>query len=171
MHETRMADVAERAGVSTGMVHYYFDSKRALLAAAFEHNYRASLVVRRALLDSAEPPLAVLRKLIFSYLPDQRTQTGWRVWAELWAQAIRDTEFQQVNEQLYDEWRQIVVDLVERAQREGSARAGDPGTIANMVLSMIDGMATQVLANAQQMKLARMRRTLLTFLDDYVAAP
>ncbi|GAB3874014.1 hypothetical protein GCM10029964_015280 [Kibdelosporangium lantanae] len=48
----RVSDVAKQAGVSGGTVHYYFDSKRDLVHAAFEYNFARSLERRRGILDS-----------------------------------------------------------------------------------------------------------------------
>lgn len=170
MHELRLADVARRAGVSSGMVHYYFDSKRALLAAAFEFNFTRSVARRRALLESEQAPLDLLTQLVESYLPgDGETLTAWRVWAELWAEAMRDQEFQAVNERVYDEWRQLVVEIILRAQAGGSVREGDPVELANMLIAMIDGLAIQVLAHSGQLTGARMRGTLRAFIDGYLA--
>jgi AcrR family transcriptional regulator len=164
MHEMRLADVARRAGVSSGTVHYYFDTKRAVLVAAFEYNYGRSLTRRRALLDADQPPLALLEQLVDSYLPrEESTLVAWRVWAELWAEAMRDDEFQAVNERLYEEWRQLVVEIIARAQAEGSVRAGDPAELANMLVAMVDGLAIQVLAHSARMDPARMRDTLRAF--------
>ncbi len=172
LHELRLADVAQRAGVSAGMVHYYFDGKRAVLAEAFAFNARRSLERRRRLLESDDPPLEVLRRVVESYLPDDdRTLSAWRVWAELWAQAMRDADFQQINEALYQEWRAMIVVIVERAQGDGSARGGDPTAVANMLIAMIDGLATQVLVNSAEMTVARMRETLGAFIDGWVASP
>jgi AcrR family transcriptional regulator len=36
-HDTTMKDIAGRAGLATGLAHYYFDSKDELLLAALEH--------------------------------------------------------------------------------------------------------------------------------------
>jgi AcrR family transcriptional regulator len=172
LHDLRVADVARRAGVSSGIVHYYFDSKRAVLAAAFEFNFSRSLARRRALLESKRAPLDLLAQLVESYLPgDGETLNAWRVWAELWAEALRDLEFQAVNERVYGEWRQLVVELIVRAQGDGSARPGDPVELADMLIAMIDGLATQVLAHSPQMPAARMRGTLRTFVGTYIAAP
>lgn len=40
---TRVADVAKRLNVSNSLIHYHFDSKEALLAAAFEYYARKDL--------------------------------------------------------------------------------------------------------------------------------
>ena len=172
MHEMRLADVAKRAGVSSGMLHYYFDSKRALLVAAFEHNFGRSLDRRRALMSTEQPALAVLQRLIETYLPrDQDTLVAWKVWAELWGEAMRDRQFQEVNERLYGEWRGLVVEILARAQREGSARPGDPVELANMLVAMVDGLAVQVLAQSSAMPVATMHDTLRAFVATTLAQP
>ncbi|MFJ9565278.1 TetR/AcrR family transcriptional regulator [Streptomyces fuscichromogenes] len=172
MHDMRLIDVARRAGVSAGIIHYYFENKRALLVAAFEFNFSQSLARRRALLHSSREPLSLLARLVQSYLPQgEDVLTAWRVWAELWTEAMRDPEFQKVNDRLYDEWCQIVVAIITRAQQDGSARSGDPVELANMLVAMIDGLATQVLAQSSHMSVAKMRATLLTFIDTCLAAP
>jgi AcrR family transcriptional regulator len=172
MHEMRLADVARRAGVSSGMVHYYFDSKRAVLVAAFEFNFSRSLARRRRLLESERAPLDLLARLVESFLPgDGQTLAAWRVWAELWAQALRDEEFQAVNERLYGEWRQLAVEMITRAQQAGSARPGDPVELANMLIAMIDGLAIQALAHSAAMPGEQMRATLRAFIGGYLAAP
>ena len=52
----RIADVARRAGTSTGTVHYYFATKTALMRAAFEWNFERSVSRRRPILDAAAGP-------------------------------------------------------------------------------------------------------------------
>lgn len=172
MHEMRLADVARRAGVSSGIIHYYFESKRAVLAAAFEFNFSQSLARRRVLMQSTREPLTLLARLVESYLPrGEQTLTAWRVWAELWTEAMRDPEFQAVNERLYSEWRQIVVEIITRAQQDGSAREGDPVELANMLVAMIDGLALQVLAHSPRMTVPKMRATLRVFIGTQLASP
>src|SRR5690606_40934082 len=47
----RVTDVAKRAKISTGSVHYYFETKRDLVHAAFEWNFARSLERRKSILD------------------------------------------------------------------------------------------------------------------------
>ena len=83
IHDLRLADVARRAGVSSGTIHYYFDSKQALLHAAFEDNFRHSLELRAAVLAGGGSPLDLLARLVESYAPqDDESVAAWRVWAE-----------------------------------------------------------------------------------------
>jgi AcrR family transcriptional regulator len=154
----RVADVAKRAGTSTGTVHYYFDTKTDLMHAAFEWNFSRSLDRRRPLLDEHPDPRERLRAFIESYLPgDEETVRAWHVWAELWVEALHDTDLQELNERVYGEWRRIVAGIIRDGQDTGLFRDEDPVLAANALIGMIDGLALQVLLGSRSMTLDRMR--------------
>ena len=92
----RLADVAKRAGVSSGMIHYYFDTKRDLLKAAFEQYYAHSMQRRQWIMETGKGPLELLNLLVESYLPiEDETVEGWRVWSELWVEGLQEPDLQQ----------------------------------------------------------------------------
>jgi AcrR family transcriptional regulator len=169
--ELRLNDVAKVAGVSSGTVHYYFESKRAVLAAAFEFNLTESLQRREALLASDKSSIDLLLDLVDSYLPkDEPTDRAWKVWLALWAEAARDPVLREVNDRLYDQWRGLVADVVKSAQAEGSIRAGRPKVLANMLIGMLDGLAVQLVIGSEDVDLATVRRTIKSFVKDFLAA-
>jgi AcrR family transcriptional regulator len=166
VRDLRLADVATRAGVSSGTVHYYFDSKQALLHAAFEHNYRRSLERRAAVLAGGGNPLELLIRLVESYAPvDAESVSAWRVWTELWVHGLREPELQELNETIYGDWRRTVVGLLRDAQDQGLVVDGDPVRMANSAVGMIDGLAIQVLLGSHNMTAERMRSTCRAYLE------
>src|SRR5579875_3801380 len=97
--ETRIADVAERAGVSPALVIYYFKTKDRLLAEAMRHSEDVwyAEMVRRT--DAIPHAAARLREVVaMTCLPDgdSRFAESWAVWLDLWAQALRDPDVRQV---------------------------------------------------------------------------
>lgn len=154
----RIADVAKRANASTGTVHYYFDTKRDLMHAAFEWNFAQSLERRRDLLEARTEPTTRLRAFVESYLPsDERTVVAWHVWAELWVEALHDSDLQELNERVYGEWRRTVAAIIRDGQDAGQFRDGDPVLLANGLIGMIDGLSLQVLLRSRNMTVERMR--------------
>ena len=154
----RIADVAKRAGMSTGTVHYYFDTKRDLMHAAFEYNFEHSLARRTPILEQFPDPRDRLHAFVESYLPkDEVTIGAWCVWAELWVEALHDADLQELNERVYGEWRRIVAAIIRDGQDAGYFRDGDPVLQANALVAMIDGLALQVLMGSRSMSLERMR--------------
>jgi AcrR family transcriptional regulator len=166
IRDLRLTDVARRAGVSSGTVHYYFDSKRSLLHAAFVHNFQHSLERRAAVIAAGGTPLELLTRLVESYAPlDAESVAAWRVWAELWVHGLREPELQELNESIYGEWRRTVLGLVRDAQDKGLITDADPVVVTNTVVAMIDGLAIQVLLGSRDMTVDRMRATCRAYLD------
>jgi AcrR family transcriptional regulator len=154
----RVADVARRAKTSTGTVHYYFDTKRDLMHAAFEWNFAQSLRRRAPLMEQHPDPRDRLRAFVESYLPaDEVTVRAWHVWAELWVEALHDVDLQDLNERVYGEWRRTVAAIIRDGQAAGYFREGDPVLLANGLIGMIDGLGLQVLLGSKSMTVARMR--------------
>lgn len=169
LHALRVSDVAREAGVSAGTVHYYFESKKDVVDAAFEYNFAHSLDRRADILAADHPPLRLLHEVIESYLPTDPTATrAWMVWAELWTEGARDASLAAVNERLYGQWRDLVAELIGRAQRDGTAREGDAAVFANTLVGLIDGLAVQVLLHSQVMDVDAMRATVHAYVDDVI---
>jgi len=167
----RVSDVAERAGLSSGSVHYYFDSKEELLRAAFVYNFEHSLERRSWLVENAEAPVDRLHSIIESYLPaDPETVRAWRVWVELWVSALGEEDLRQVNDEVYGKWRDVVVATIRYGQEAGVFRDGDPVLSADVLIGMLDGLAIQVLIGSRHMSLDQMRRTCMTFVDEVILA-
>ncbi|WP_455355234.1 TetR/AcrR family transcriptional regulator [Streptomyces sp. SYSU K217416] len=165
----RIADVAKEAGLSSGIVHYYFTNKRDLVHAAFEQNVARSFARRMAILESDDDEVAKLRALVDAYLPeDDETVESWHVWAELWVEAIHDADLQELNDRAYGEWRRIVAGMVRDGQAAGLIDDGDAVETANLLVAMLDGLALQVLAGSRNMTLARMRAACQSFVDRIV---
>ena len=170
--DLRLVDVAKEAGVSSGTVHYYFDTKRDVINAAFAFNLEDSFGRRQELLHSTKGSLSMLKDLVESYLPnDDASRRAWKVWVALWAEATRDTELQQLNERLYGQWRDLVSGVIRAAQQEGSARPGSPVALANMLIGMLDGLAVQVVLGSGDMTLAGAKRVCNAFIRDVIASP
>ncbi|MGU3497603.1 TetR/AcrR family transcriptional regulator [Mycobacterium sp. C31M] len=166
----RLSDVAREAGVSSGTVHYYFETKREVIAAAFEFNLADSLARRQELLASDKDHLAVLHDLVESYLPnDELSVRAWKVWLALWAEGSRDPVLQEINDRLYGQWRDVVAGVIQQAQDEGLARPGDAAAQANMLIGMLDGLAVQVVLGSPSMSLELMRRTCHDFIAEVIA--
>ncbi len=168
----RVSDVAKRAGVSSGMVHYYFDTKRDLLKAAFGRYYEHSVQRRQWLMETGKGPLDLLKAIVESYLPiEDETLEGWHVWSELWVEGLQEPDMRQLNEDFYGQWRQLVAGIIRDGQQAGIIRDGSAAELANMLIAMIDGLAIQVLLGSKSMTPERMRSTCMAFIDEMLPRP
>ena len=80
----RIARIAMDAGVSTGLVHYHFDTREALLAEALEFSFAQAGDLRTT------PGDGLLRAMVEQCLPlPGEQETEWVLWVELWLRAVR----------------------------------------------------------------------------------
>jgi AcrR family transcriptional regulator len=164
--ETRISDIAEQAGVSPGLILYYFESKDRLLAEALtfandQFYLRTSREIRR--IPSAKDQL---RRLIDLSVPGYLTEYGrldeWALWIEVWVRALRDPEMAKDREVLDQRWRSQLADIIRWGQAKGEfASTDDADELALVVASLIDGLAIQVIMDDAEITTERMHRTCL----------
>lgn len=162
--ETRIADIAEQAGVSPGLILYYFGSKDRLLAEALTYAndqfyLRMSREVRR--IDSAREQLRRLIDLsVPGYLPEYGRLDEWALWIEVWVRALRDAEMARDREALDQRWRNQIADIIRAGQASGEFTSTAPAEdLALRLACLIDGLAIQVVMNDPQVTPERMHRT------------
>jgi len=160
--ETRISDVADSAGVSPGLILYYFDSKDRLLAEALTYAnddffVRMSREIRR--LPTAKEQLRrVIDLSVPGYLPEYGKLDEWALWIEVWVRALRDPQMAKDREILDQRWRQSIADVIRAGQAAGEFPLKDADEIALRLGSLIDGLAIQVIMNDSQVSAERMHR-------------
>ena len=145
--ETRIADVAERAGTSPALVIYYFKTKDQLLTEAIrysEDNWYAAGTSRMAAIPTAAGQLEEL--VAMSCLPeaDAEPPTSWALWLDLWAQSVRHPEVAGVRQKFDERWRETISSLVLAGQEAGEFGPVDPADFAISLSALLDGFAVQI---------------------------
>ncbi len=122
---TRVIDVAQRLGVSTGLIHYHFDSKDHLLAEAFE--FAANTDLARLDAELAKPGTAVeqLDRIFRLYTPAD-DDTGWLLWIDGWGEAIRSKALRRISQDLDLQWQERVEDVIRLGVEAGEMTCADP---------------------------------------------
>lgn len=142
--QLRMADVADRAGMSVGHVTYYFPSKTELLIRAIrqsEEQFQSE--VRAALTEQVDPwrRLSTLVELAAATGP---RDPGWLLWFEVWANAAVDEEVAQTLGQLDGWWREQMGDVITYGIEHGSFHTLDPGRAVAVLTALTDGLSVQL---------------------------
>lgn len=159
--DTRISDIAERCGVSPGLILYYFDSKDRLLVEALtfandRFYLRMSREIRR--LPRAWDRLVRLVELSTpGFLPGEEPLDEWALWVEIWVRALRDPEMAKEREALDKRWRAAIADIIRGGQETGEFPPGDADELALRIGALIDGMAIQVLMNDSEVTPRHMR--------------
>ncbi|HEX5901699.1 MAG TPA: TetR/AcrR family transcriptional regulator [Actinomycetota bacterium] len=162
--ETRISDIAEQAGVSPGLILYYFESKDRLLAEALtfandQFYLRTSREIRR--IPSAREQLRrVIDLSVPGYLPEYGRLDEWALWIEVWVRALRDPEMAKDREALDQRWRSQLAEIIRGGQGSGEfSSAEDPDELALRIAALMDGLAIQVIMDDSVVTTERMHRT------------
>ncbi len=159
---TRIADVAERSGVSPPAVLYWFDSKEQLLAEALtadDDRFYEELSERLA---EAETPAERMVALIETAAADN----DFALWMELWTWALRDADLRAARERFDSRWRATIEAVVADgvAAGEFGTRVGstvDPSQAALAIAALIDGLTVQAALGDPEVSVARLAETVL----------
>jgi AcrR family transcriptional regulator len=162
LNETRISDIAERAGVSPGLILYYFESKDRLLSDALTYtNDRFYLETSRELRRISDARNRLDRFIQLSVpglLPEFERLEEWALWIEIWVRALRDPEMAKDREVLDKRWRAQIADIIRHGQETGEFPVTDaPDDLALRLGALIDGLAIQVLMNDSDVTPARMQ--------------
>ena len=164
--ETRIADIAERAGLSPALLLYYFGSKDNLLIEALTFSEdQFYLATFHELSDIQDARVRLIRLIDLAVPPD--AQEGeligdWTLWMELWTRALRDSNAAAKRAALDRRWRTTIADIVRAGQRTGVFSSdADPDNFALRLGALMDGLVIQMLLNDPDIDSVKMRRLCL----------
>jgi AcrR family transcriptional regulator len=141
-----MKTVAREAGVSQGILHYYFADKRAILVAALDA-VTADLDRRVAAAQArgARDARARLRALVTACLRlALEEREFWVVFVEFWGEMMHDERLREINAALYRRMRRQIGALVAEGIRAGTFRRVDTMQAAAVILALLDGVSLQL---------------------------
>ncbi len=142
--ETRISDVAKRAGVSSALVIYYFGTRDRLLVDALRYSEESGYEAAERML--AEIPLLHERLSLlikWTCVPEAENEIpgAWGLWFDLWAQAFRHDEVKAGRVELDARSRRMIADAVESADLDTEV---DAKMFALEFSALLDGLSIQV---------------------------
>lgn len=159
-----MKKVAREAGVSQGILHYYFADKRAMLTATLEAVTRdLDRRVAAAQTRTGGDPRARLRALVRACLDVAVGRPEfWVVFVEFWGEMLHDRRLRALNTAVYARTRRLIGRLIADGVRTGRFRPVEPERGAAVVLGLVDGLSLQLTFDADAFTVAEAAR----FCDD-----
>lgn len=163
LFDTRIGDIAERAGTSSPTILYYFESKDRLLEEAVEYadrEFYGRLSDGQNQLEHASDKLVDLI---------EQTSLGpgglndYTLWMEIWVRARRDPSVRTSYFRLDRRQRVLIADIVREGQKAGEFTAdADPDDFALTLSGLLDGLGVQVTLGQPDVSPARMVDRCLT---------
>ena len=145
LFETRIGDIAERAGTSSPTILYYFESKDRLLEEAVDHTDRSFYGRLSAGQARQERPSDKLVHLIEETSLGPGGLSDYTLWMEIWVRARRDSSVRRSYFRLDRRQRELIADIVREGQAAGEFNAdADPDDFALALSGLMDGLGVQV---------------------------
>ncbi len=120
-HGLRMAGVAQEAGVSKALVHYYFSTRQELMHSAFAFSVkRWHAAVEAELVGAATGRERVERLLLAGVEPDLPFSEQKVLWNEVWSSLRSDDDLRPLVEASYRESIARIVDLIDEGRADES---------------------------------------------------
>ncbi|MGI9197464.1 MAG: TetR/AcrR family transcriptional regulator [Candidatus Nanopelagicales bacterium] len=160
----RVRDVAVEAGVSTGIVHYYFGSKDEMLVDALRWAI-GKPAERFADIRRDGDHLKVLATLLEVSLPHPGVLFDeYVLWLELWTAVTHDSALQPLCEELAADYREELLRLVIEGTEAGAFHpVAAPEVVAERISAMVDGLCFRTIVGYSWTPLERVRDLLRSF--------
>ncbi|HEY2789263.1 MAG TPA: TetR family transcriptional regulator C-terminal domain-containing protein [Gaiellales bacterium] len=160
LSDTRVLDIAGRAGMSPGNVMYYFATLEEILIEALR--FANDGFLERALREAQSEPTAHarLRRLIELGMPSdpaEEPHSQWLLWLDVWARSPRNPSVDAHRRELEEHWISAYAGIVELGQAAGEFRPGvDAHDFAVRLAALIDGLGKSLVLADPWMTRARM---------------
>lgn len=145
--ETRIADIAERIGISPALVIYYFKTKDQLLTEAIRHYEDVWYAEGKRRMDALPTSAKRLEEFVaMNLLPDSNPELDGdsQLWLDFWVQAARNPDVAVLRRESDERWREVIVSLVRAGQAAGEFASIDPHPFSIFVSALLDGLTVQI---------------------------
>jgi AcrR family transcriptional regulator len=141
--------VAREAGVSRGLLHYYFGTKERLLVEVVRHDCEVRIeamderIARAATVDEIVQALVAGLEDFIEGEPGSQA-----VIYEMLSASRRSDDIRAELAELYRRWRAHLAESLRAKEREGVVRLpGDPESVASILFALGDGFGIQVISD------------------------
>jgi len=145
LFDTRIGDIAERAGTSSPTILYYFESKDRLLEEAVQYADRNFYERLSEGQDRFEHAGDKLVHLVEETSLGPGGLNDYTLWMEIWVRARRDVSVRTAYFRLDRRQRELIAEIVRDGQRAGDFTTdADPDDFALVLSGLLDGLGVQV---------------------------
>ncbi|MER7360461.1 TetR family transcriptional regulator C-terminal domain-containing protein [Nonomuraea dietziae] len=165
---TTIRAVARHAGLSTGVVHYYFENKNQILVKALRQANDEACGRRDAIM--ATPGLSAadrLARLILLSIPESGVEREeFILWFEYFRVAIHG-QIADADTAMADRFRQYFFDVIEQGVASGEFRPEDPpADIVEQLLGLLDGLGIAAVMGRRWMSCEHMHELVRDFAEN-----
>jgi TetR/AcrR family fatty acid metabolism transcriptional regulator len=143
-NEFTIKDIAVEAGLSTGLVHYYFKNKEELLFTLLkEMNANLKYNLNKALTVLEEPQDKLLAFCDEAFDLLNKEKAYFHVIIDFWAQINRNKRIRQANIKLFQSYRDEITAILKEGVAKGVFMVVDVQLTSVIIVSLIQGTIIQ----------------------------
>lgn len=143
-HNFSMQDVAKTAGVSKGIIHYYFLNKDELMMSVLDKVAGDIERVLQADMASINDPIRKMEIFIDVCFDVVRsTKEYYQVNMDFWTQINQKEDVRKVIARHYAKFRETASVVIRDGIERGAFRKVDPGHYSSFIIAVIDGLSLQ----------------------------
>ena len=140
--------VAREAGVSRGLLHYYFGSKERLLVEVVRRDCDTRIAALEERLEAAGSVDEIIGSLVQSLRAFVAEEAPQAVLYEMISASRHSDEIQAELAELYDRWREHLAESLRGKEKQGVVQlAADAESVASLLFALGDGLGMQLMAD------------------------
>jgi AcrR family transcriptional regulator len=139
-----LRDIASRAGISQGHLHYYYPSKQELFLGLLDYLLECFVEERRdVMLNQEIEPVSKLSFFLQQDMDVIRRKRDMNVFYDFWVQGTRDPAIRAKIQGLYGRWRDDIRAVVSEGVEAGIFTSAHADLIPSLLVSLMEGAALQ----------------------------
>jgi len=143
-YDFTIRDIAREAGLSTGLVHYYFKNKEDLLLNLLkEINRNMLIILNKAISTSGDPKekLNIFMTQAFNLVKDEKDY--FYIVIDFWTQVNKNDRMKRANTKLFKSYRDEISKILKEGIDTGVFMKMDVDYTSAVIISIIQGMIIQ----------------------------
>ena len=150
----RLRQVAKRAGMSQGNLHYYYPAKDDLFQSLLDHLLKTFVQERKSILaDRSVQPEEKLRFFFDQQIELIRRVKEVVIFFDFWVQGTKDAKIRKKIQKMYARWREDIRAVIEEGVQKGVFSSAKTSQMPALLASVMDGASLQYLMDAGSLDL------------------
>ncbi len=164
-----MQDIADSAGVSKGVIHYYFRNKEELFLSVFEKligdlDNHISIRVQQA--DTPPEKLRAIAGAVFEKVRENKKFQV--VLLDFWAHSTKNPTLKAANARQYARYRHLTKKIIAEGIKTGYFKKCEPAYVASALIGLIEGLTIQWIFDGKAFALSRAQKMTEEIISAYL---
>jgi Transcriptional regulator len=169
-YDFTVRDIAREAGLSTGLVHYYFKNKEDLLLNLLkEINRNMTIILNRNIIKSDDPreKLNIFMKQAFDLMKNEKDY--FYIVIDFWTQVNKNERMKRANIKLFKSYRDEITKILKEGVDTGVFMKMDVDYTSAVIISIIQGLIIQYVIDNNAFQYEDYVKKIMKHINDLVS--